>query len=192
MSDVFESIGRQGQFFDTNRPGQIILRQKDAENHSKDEKKEVFALYAKHNFLHKGRIPSAMRLAIRARLQEVYEFFYSATSKWVHFSPHILMRMGWSNSTEKDAIYTYATSHFSNYYAGFNTVYGTYLFGLFCEIFEEDLSLDPKVRKYVTELGQWIGSLSRWPELVTFEEMNIKRPSLVLSELYRSAKKLAG
>jgi len=187
LEECFEAMKTQEKFFEANHP-QIVLGEKYANKYSNDELKKALAIYDKYGFERRKYGPTIRSLAQRANLLEVYDFFYSATSKWVHFSPHILMRMGWAPSKDPAETFTFTTKHFSNYYAGFNAVYGTYLFGLFCESLGDELELNPKVKKYVEELGLWIGSLMRWPELITFEEMNIKRPSIILDALYSVTK----
>jgi hypothetical protein len=191
LKETFEAMRTQAKFFQANHP-QIVLDEEFANTHSDKELDKALAIYDRYGFLRGRYGPTIKSLAQRADLAEVYEFFYAATSKWVHFSPHILMRMGWTTKTNNEpltkATYTYTTKHFSEYYAGFNAIYGGYLFGLFCESLETELGLNPKIKKYLEELGLWIGSLMRWPELITFEEMNIKRPSLILQALYNVTK----
>lgn len=187
-ADIHESVKNQTKFFETNRPEQPVLTRKDAEKLWQDANAKALAIYDKHGYVKKGRRPTIRQLAIRANLADVYDFFYSATSKWVHFGPHILMRMGWSSEKSVEAIYTFSTKHFSDYYAKFNAIYGSYLFGLFYESFGKELKINPKMDKYVAELGEWIGSLDRWPELITYEELNLPKPNPIV---YAVMKELA-
>jgi hypothetical protein len=191
LNETYEAMKTQEKFLEKNHP-QIILNEEHANKFSDNEFAKALAIYDKYGIPRKYFGPSIKTLAKKGNLLEVYDFFYSATSKWVHFSPHILLRMGWAIKGKDEplttATYTYTTKHFSNYYASFNAVYGTYLFGLFYESFRDELSLNPKLEKYVTELREWIDSLMRWPELITFEEMNIKTPSLILQALYNVTK----
>jgi hypothetical protein len=179
-ADIHESVKNQTKFFDANREKQPVLSRKDSEQLQQDANAKALAIYDKHGYAKKGRRPTIRQLAIRANLVEVYDFLYSATSKWVHFAPHILMRMGWSSEKSLEAIYTFSTKNFAAYYAKFNAIYGSYLFGLFHESFGKELKINPKMDQYIAELGEWIGSLDRWPELVTFEELNLPRPNPIV------------
>jgi hypothetical protein len=138
LNETYEAMKTQEKFLEKNHP-QIVLNEGFANKFSDNEFTKALAIYDKYGIPRKQFGPSIKTLAKRGNLLEVYEFFYAATSKWVHFSPHILMRMGWTTKRNDEpvtkATYTYTTKHFSNYYASFNAVYGTYLFGLFYERF---------------------------------------------------------
>jgi hypothetical protein len=177
LANVLESMKIQGEFFRKNRPQQPVISPKNAGVDLKTHQAKIREIYDRYGFLKNGRT-TVKQLAKKAELLEVYEFFYAATSKWVHFSPQILMRMGWTDEMKPGAIYTFSTSHFSNYYFGFNAVYGTYLFALFCEEFADDIGLNVKISKYIEQFGLWLGSLSLWPEVATLEELNVKRPNI--------------
>lgn len=179
-SEIYDAVKSQTKFFSANRPKQPIVSNKNADKIAEGEAKEILAIYGKYGLLKNGRRPTVRQLAIKAGLLDVYDFFYAATSKWVHFNPHLLMRMGWAPEKSLEATYTFSTSHFSTYYAIFNAVYGAYLFGLFHEFFGEELKINPKMDKYIAELGEWIGSLDRWPELITYEELNLPKPNPIL------------
>jgi hypothetical protein len=74
------------------------------------------------------------------------------------------------------------------YATSFIRSYTTFEHNSFYESFHSKLGLNPKMEKYIEELREWIDSLMRWPELITFEEMNIKTPSLILQALYNVTK----
>ena len=187
LHEMFQAMRTQGRFFRKNHH-QIVLDDAIADEYSDNELTKALAIYDQYGFPRDRFGPSKKKLAQRANLAEIYDFLYAATSTWVHFSPHILFRMGWASSKERSATFTYTTKHFSRYYASFNAVYGTYLFGLFCETFETELGINPKSKKYLEELGLYIGSILRWPEIITFEEMNMKVPSMILQALYSVTK----
>ena len=54
---------------------------------------------------------------------------------------------------------------------------------MFCEEFADDLGMNVKTRKYIEQFGLWLGSLGLWPEVVTLEELNIKRPNMIFYEV---------
>lgn len=122
--------------------------------------------------------PSVSQMAKACGLDEVYDYLYAATSRTVHFSPSVLFRMGWG-SEQPDRPYTFSISHFSSYYDSFNVFYGSYLFVLLgdtikshCQFSDNSHEIIEKIKK---ELNEWL----RWPEVVTFEEMNMPKPNIL-------------
>jgi Family of unknown function (DUF5677) len=185
MSSVYESLINQKQFFDDIRMGQPCIADPDAATKRTDHDDKLLDIYRKYNLLRNNRKPSVRQLALSCGLLQIYDFFYSATSKWVHFAPHILLRMGWSEDTSRDAIHILSTAHFSGYYANFNFIYGTYLFALFFNTFKPELPSANDIEPHINELNQLLNDMLRWPELITFEEMNTKPPSEILYALLR-------
>jgi hypothetical protein len=125
--------------------------------------------------------------------KELYEYMYRATSSWVHFSPNILLRLGWTNGpTERalysETIYSFTTKHFSGYYEAFNRHYSVYLLGLLIEKFITSFRAHDrqKVLALRRELSRQQDLDLRWPEVVTPEEMNLKPPSQIILLLARS------
>jgi len=168
---LHDIVSKQSKFFKKNHPQQIVLTDEKFEgieqlsNDLKDE-------WAKIGMNKEKIFPSISHMATDAGLVELYEFLYSATSDMVHFSPHVLMRSGWSK-TEDKYLHHFSTKNFSKYYDLYNKFYGSYLFCLFVKEFKKDLEIDKNAIKLVDEIKEIILSESRWPELVTFEEMNI-------------------
>lgn len=122
----------------------------------------------------KDRIfPSVESMTINGGLKPLYNFLYHATSRTVHFSPNVLLRTGWFKEGEP---IEFSTKNFRNYYSIFNLYYGTYLFTQFAKIFKKELGLDKTVVKKISGLEDLLKSVDRVPEIVTFEEMNIRRP----------------
>jgi hypothetical protein len=104
----------------------------------------------------------------------LYDFIYRLTSSTVHFSPQTLLRLGWGAlDTNK---FTFSAKHFSNYYAKFCQVYSILLLCLYFEIFEDYILAESQVKTTILELRKEILSYTRWPEMITFEEMNIQAP----------------
>jgi Family of unknown function (DUF5677) len=183
LNEMYETMRTQGRFFKNNHH-QIVLDEKFADKRSDDEFTKAMDIYKQHGFQIGKYGPSVKSLAKRANLSDLYDFFYAATSAWVHFSPHILLRMGWGAAPEASTTFTFTTKHFSAYYRNFNAIYGTYLFVLFCETFQSNLSLNSKTKKYLEELQEYINAILRWPELLTFEEMNLEAPNLIVQAIY--------
>ena len=62
------------------------------------------------------------------------------------------------------------------YYLAVNQVYGSYLLCLYFEFFGEFLQPNQEEENTVTELRKYLLERPRWPEMVTFEEMNVPDP----------------
>jgi hypothetical protein len=181
MSGVYESIAAQMEFFKTTRPARPVFSVNDPTAEKEKVDAKILNVYKKYGLPTRGKLPPSMRqLAIRCGLLPIYDFYYSATSKWVHFSPHILMRMGWGPESSPTATYEFSPSHFSGYYANFNFMHGTYLFVLFVETFKQELGFTIDVDPHIQELKDLLDRILRWSEVVTFEEMNVKPPSEIL------------
>lgn len=128
--------------------------------------------------------PSVNSMAVNSGLQVIYDFLYHATSRTVHFSPNLLMRMAWYNKkTEK---LTVTTSNFKEYYAAFNTFYGSYLFIKFAKTFSKELSLGKDFKQLIKKLEDNTDKVYTYPEIITYEEMNMKRPGTITRILARS------
>lgn len=173
------SIDAQTAYFNIVVPDQISVKKEQIEL-------EVSALEGKlkeimqKNGLNKDRIfPSVEHMAIDGKLKQLYDFFYHATSRMVHFSPNILLRMGWYDNDKdgKCGKTVFSTSNFHRYYEQFNKFYASLLFVEFTATFKSELNLDKSFMTIVKKLKQTFSEDSFYPELVTFEELNIKRPS---------------
>jgi hypothetical protein len=136
-----------------------------------------------------NKLPPVEQMAKKVNLSELYSYMYRATSNFVHFNPGHLIRMGWGN-TMKEA--TFKTSHFYKYYLMFNRFYISYLLVIFCKKFKGRLKLKGGILKTVKSLEKELDTYLTWPEIVTFEEMNIKRPSEIFTLLRLSQKRFTG
>jgi hypothetical protein len=54
---------------------------------------------------------------------------------------------------------------------------------MFCEEFADEVGMNVRIRRYIEQFGLWLGSLGLWPEVVTLEELNIKRPNMIFYEV---------
>jgi hypothetical protein len=128
-------------------------------------------------------------MAKASSLAPLYSYIYAATSKWVHFSPHILLRMGWGGTSDDvgdDTEWSFTTSNFGQYYTEFNQVYALMLLlhlvrGPAANIIPSDAA------STVEALQSHLDNPLRWPEDVTFEEMNLKGPGSLHRILLRAA-----
>jgi hypothetical protein len=179
QKDLVEALGAQAAFFKEERPWQPVLAANAAANDTGEKK--LRQLSRSFGWTGRPAWPSVWYMAKATSLTPLYSYLYSATSRWVHFSPQILMRMGWGSSPEKPSDQTtwrFTTKNFSEYYSEFNRVYSAYLF---LRLLRGPLGglRDPKMDALLDSLEGDLSEVIRWPELVTYEEMNLKGPSQV-------------
>ncbi len=168
----------QDKFFTAIRPQQPVLRVKDAANTIAKIEIEMRAIWNRHGWpnLQRGGIPQIRQIAEKqgqAVLGTLYDYLYRLTSGLVHFSVQALMRTGWGPSKEQ---FSFSTKNFYRYHLSFAQLYGAFLFCLYFECFEEYLQPSRRVLSYVGKIREAVWLHPRWPEMVTFEEMNIPSP----------------
>jgi hypothetical protein len=141
------------------------------------------------------RIPSVAKMARTVGLIATYEFIYFLTSNFVHFNPQALMRMGWGTVAEVEgnkrlSNVKFSTSHMGGYYRNLSKFYGTILLVGFVHLLKGipnfaaiDLTAE------LNQIDSAIAALDRWPEAVTFEEMNIRPPLFFLVRAFREVMK---
>jgi hypothetical protein len=179
--DMLENIETQQRFFKAKKPTQPIIKLSSSQGHISLAKGQVGNLKSKYKWKGDGYRPSVREMAQSCNLLELYDYLYSATSRWVHFSPRILTRMGWGNKNDKKEVEaSYSTAHFSEYYAFFNRFYAIYLFILQCNYFKGELNFDVDSLSIIKGMEEQLLGTVRWPELVTFEEMNVKPPAEII------------
>lgn len=182
-----ESIMAQEEFFKKNKPNQEIVNRKILGNQMFDLDDKLKQLWKDHG-LNDRSFPSVAYMATESKLIKLYNYLYAATSKQVHFNPHDLMRLGWTeNIKERPIVHTFSIKHFEKYYESFNIYYASFLFVEMTKAFKTFLKLDNKFMKDVQKIEEVMNSIGRIPELVTFEELNIK-PSFITRILSREYK----
>jgi len=187
QSNVAEGVEAQNVFFDSARPWQPVLR--PAKQKVDDTELEMRELSTKLGWTGRQAWPTVWFMAKASSLAPLYSYLYSATSKWVHFSPHILLRMGWGGKQGDVGDHTewiFTTTNFSQYYAEFNQVYALLLLLRLIEGPAVGL-LSVNAEKTLAELQMCLDEPLRWPETVTFEEMNLQGPSSLMRILMRAA-----
>jgi len=203
MASLFDSMAKQSRFFEHYRPGQPILpgsgKQASVEVRLSELVTENTSLKRKHGWQSppNAYLPSVRSMAKTSNLLDLYDFIYSMTSKWVHFSPRNLMRMGWGE-TQKDggpdlkdgSPLSFTTRNFIQYYREFNEFYGSFLFVLFYDLLGDKFRWPTEANSILDDLRQHLDQKIRWPEDVTFEEMNIKSPSFLVRLLLHSAQRV--
>jgi hypothetical protein len=131
-------------------------------------------------------------MAKASGLVELYDYMYSATSKWVHCSPHVLLRMGWSKEPRTEVCaekthWIFSTRQFVAYYRDFNRFYSIYLLDLIITKFSEEFHDKNAVEELLQRLRSELTGTLRWPELVTFEELNLAGPTFLQRILFSVA-----
>jgi hypothetical protein len=189
MFEQFRSADAQESFFTHERKSQPILSTKLIQEVGQRSEQELKSYKAKYGWQSRNLMPSTFQMAKHVGLDTLYRYLYHATSEWVHFKPRVLLRMGWGTSNAEDAEFQFSTRNFHLYYFEFNRFYSVYLFILFIDTFETELSTSDDAVALVAELREFVDEYLRWPELVTFEEMNTKGPSEIIRLLAHAARK---
>lgn len=187
QSNLDEGISSQADFFAQERPWQPVLKPKSEAENSKNM--ELRTLARKLGWTGKQPWPSVWYMAKAGSLESVYRFLYSATSKWVHFSPQILLRMGWGGSKDDIGRHTeweFTTTHFSQYYAEFNQIYSILLLLKLLRGPAEKI-VPAKTTGDIEGLEHYLSNILRWPEAVTFEELNLQSPNPMMRIALRVA-----
>jgi hypothetical protein len=128
-------------------------------------------------------LPPARNMATEVGLDDLYDFVYAITSDVVHFNPRIIIRNAWGDHPK----FSHSTSNFDPYYRAFCRIYGVYFLCLFSVAFAKEIGLSTESLRLIAELETALNDEIRWPEAVTYEEMNLAPPSYVTRVLLKSA-----
>lgn len=181
--NITEALEAQKVFFEENRPWQPVVKPNIGQE--SDTSLQLRALSKKAGWEGKRPWPSVWFMAKYSGLDAIYKYLYSATSKWVHFSPHILLRMGWGGEQESlESIgdhteWAFTAMNFQNYYKEFNEIYSIFLLLKLLRGPARRL-LPLKAVENLSELESSLTKPLRWPELVTYEELNLRGPNPLL------------
>ncbi|WP_372661450.1 hypothetical protein, partial [Hydrogenophaga sp.] len=104
----------------------------------------------------------------------LYEFLYHATSRLVHYSPNTLLRMAWFDP--KVHVSKCDPAALDKYYQQFVIFYSAHLLSTFVARFSSKINLGESLTKAIDKNLEKANSNPRWPELVTFEELNAENP----------------
>jgi hypothetical protein len=186
--DFSDGISAQSVFFESVRPWQPVL--KPSKDPQADTYEKLKKIATSLGWTGPKPWPSTWFMAKASGLVPIYRFVYATTSKWVHFSPHVLMRMGWGGSADdvgEETKWDFTTSNFAQYYVDFNRIYALMLLlrllrGPAATLMSPDVS--PIIQALEVQLEQPL----RWPEDITFEEMNIKGPGIFVRMFLRIAR----
>ncbi|MEM9776162.1 MAG: DUF5677 domain-containing protein [Chloroflexota bacterium] len=183
--NIYDGIKRQNVFFSRHRPLQPIVKSFPNMDSEISSHKRIIKNY-KSKYQWQRNNPTTKEMATAVGLDATYEFLYAATSRTVHFTPHILIRMGWTmesipeNELRENIgnyLMQYSTSNFHGYYKNFCEFYGIQMLILILSTFSEYLKLPLDIKTILIEIDSTQEDFTRWPEIITFEEMNLKPPS---------------
>ena len=112
-------------------------------------------------------------------LEVVYDFIYRLASGEVHSTPRTLLRLGWGTSANPGHApleAKFSTENLAQYHLEVAQIYSAYIVCLWFELFEDRLDTTEDEMAAVADLRECLLSRGRWPEMVTYEEMNLKVP----------------
>lgn len=187
--EVDESVKTQSAFFRRVRPDQPVLSPlPNADSRIDAASTSVRGIWARYGWtLTKATMPQVRQIAERqgaSVLAILYDYLYSLSSGMVHFRPGVLLRLGWGTQTG----FTFGVRQFHAYDLAVIETYSIYLVCLYFEVFGRVIRPSRQTQDTVANLREFLLSQERWPELVTFEEMNVKPPGRsILRMLTRAA-----
>jgi hypothetical protein len=175
--DLYQSIIIQEKFFTKYNPAQMIVSSNlipQAEKAKLLTKPKNKAGAEKAGF---AVLPSVAKMAKQTGLEDLYEYLYHATSQLVHFNPNTLLKMGWGDIDPDGTIH--AKISYKNYYLYYNAFlvfYASYLFIEQTKTFDSIIALSDNIKKLTNQLESGFKKID-WPEIITFDHLNIKGPN---------------
>jgi len=184
LTNVFSNLKCQTKFFKTNRLFQDVLPiTPNQRRRLKRLGAKAVRLWQRHGFNNVSSYtfsPSTRSLARQANLLPLYDYLYHAASEFVHFNPRELLRSGWGDMKGGQMLEVrFSSENFSLYYREFAVVYGSYLLCLFVKLLARNLRIPKDVLRIVERIDAVLMAIMRWPELVTYEEMNVRPPGVI-------------
>jgi hypothetical protein len=178
-----EGVKTQAKFFKANNPFQIVVEynKKDGQDPAIIARQNVRDIWAEHGSARKDG-PTVREMADDIGLLHTYEYIYFAASNFVHFNPQPLLKMGWGPN---EGPFAFSTANMSGYYKALSSFYGSILFIAYQSAFPGSFTTD--CTKDVKVLLALIEEMYRWPEIVTFEELNMRTPVYLLTHAMRQA-----
>jgi hypothetical protein len=177
-SELGTRIKHQDAFFTAFRMQQPVLQLENVDCKIAAAEAAAIAIWNRHGWPHlkQGAMPPIRQIAEKQgwhRLAVLYDYLYRLTSAGVHFSVQSLLRSGWGSSP-KD--FVFSAKNFHPYFEEYCRLYGAFLFCVYFEFFRSVLGPRPSELAVISEIRQHVLLTQRWPEMVTFEEMNQKPP----------------
>jgi len=182
LLELNERVHTQWDFFELYRPFQPVINTVFSFDKEKNEVQNIWREngWPKFEVTSTRLMPPTKQLAEKLApgiLDVLYEFIYRLSSTTVHFSPQTLLRMSWGNIDVNNMSGTISVKHMANYHKTFCQVYGALLFTFYFEFFSDEIQATEKEQSIIEEIRKELLRELRWPEMVTFEEMNVPVPS---------------
>jgi hypothetical protein len=177
MKDTtLEELRQQQIFMEKYRPFQPVLKEEFGKHLRGIDISDVL----RRNEIHGKLVPPTYKMAKEVNLTELYNFIYRGSCSFVHFNPRIMMRTVWTDN-ESNNNYYISITNFNKYYFSFSSFYGSYLFYLLFKKLNTYLTISTDNMQLLEELKEIIRNTTHFPDLVTFEEMNLQRPETTLT-----------
>lgn len=182
--EVQTRLTTQATFFKAARPFQPHLQPRLSREEIAKLESKIHDIWKSNGWpnMNRGSIPPTRQLAEKKGgliLEALYDYLYRLTSGTVHFNVSGLLRTGWGDKPNC----TFSASNFSGYYTAFGRVYGAYMLCCFFELFASFLRTNNEEKDLVRKIRKSILQLPRWPEMITFEEMNVEPPQMEILQL---------
>lgn len=175
-----KNILAQTNFFAKNNPMQPTV---GALHATKEQQSEINQAEVRLRQIWKDlgfpSVPSIRRLSLKVGLTTTYEYIYHMSSNFVHFNPGQLLRQGWG---PHQGPFDFSAAHFANYHSDVCRYLGAILFLGYCYCCPDRFTNGGRDAA-INEITSALQSNVRWPEIVTFEEMNQKVPNIILRAL---------
>lgn len=162
-------ILKQFDFLQKYRPFQPTI---PPINQAENPKNKINEILSRNGISTKNKLPPTEQMARMIGFSEFYEFMYRACSSFVHFKPGILLRTVWYDNQNVGNI---SISNLNKYYWDFSSFYGVYQFLVLYKEFKSIIDINNILTSEIDILKESFKS-RHFPEVITFEELNIKRP----------------
>ncbi|MDE1896242.1 MAG: hypothetical protein KGH91_04110 [Rhodospirillales bacterium] len=177
-----QGILAQKKFFKSNNPFQAVvgsnISMEESQNRLDNVKLKLKDFWQEQGCSKKNG-PSIKEMSEAVNLMSTYQYIYFAASNFVHFNPHALLRTGWG---PEGGPFTFSIQNFSGYYRDLAAFYGAVLYVGFATTFGPLLSLESEFKNEISDIESILIDAPRWPELITFEELNLSAPQLSAEE----------
>jgi hypothetical protein len=183
--NVAEGLEVQRAFFKANNPFQPVLGPSKTQGIQGSSailavRQQVRAFWAGQG-VNRRDGPTIKDMALEVGLTFTYDYIYFASSNFVHFNPQALLKMGWG---DMERPFRFSVSHSNRYYKALASFYGAILFIGYHSAFSSS-HFRTSCEHEIAMLLDLIEQVHRWPEVVTFEEMNKKPPLYLLTHAMR-------
>ena len=185
-----KDIQAQHQFFKEKNPSSLYIKPSDLSQRFRINNNNLVHFWKTNGYSNSEvKLPSVFQIAQKNGLESLYNFLYHATSKSVHHSLYYLFRMGWGNENCEKNEFHFCAGNFNTYYFNFCRFYGVYLLYLYYKYLGSKIGIKRLLSNEMSLLLKMQKGELRWPEIVTFEEMNMKPPSSFIRALLSCSKK---